>query len=45
MEARERFYLKFRFEKVGKTNVGAMNQVRGGSIMFYEKHLQDQAMG
>jgi hypothetical protein len=38
------FYLKFGFEKVGKSNVGAMNQVRGGSIMFYERHLQDQVM-
>ena len=43
-EAREHFNLKFEFEKVGKANVGAMNQVRGGSIMFYERHLQDQAM-
>jgi GNAT superfamily N-acetyltransferase len=44
-EVREYFYLKFGFEKVGKANVGAMSQVRGGSIMFYERHLQNQAMG
>jgi GNAT superfamily N-acetyltransferase len=44
-EVREHFYLKLGFEKVGKANVGATSQVRGGSIMFYERHLQDQAMG
>lgn len=44
-EVRERFYLKFGFGKAGKANVGVMSQVRGGSIMFYQRYLQEQAMG
>ena len=43
-EVGERFYLKFGFEKVGKSNVRAMNRVGGGSIMFIERHLQDPVM-
>ena len=34
------FYEKYGFREVGRADVGDMSVVKGGSLKFYEEHLQ-----
>jgi GNAT superfamily N-acetyltransferase len=39
-EIGDAFYEKIGFREVGRANVGALSEVEGGSLKFYEQHLK-----